>query len=825
MKSFFLWALALFLGCSVAADNTSKLKWHGKDQAYNRTGTYQPQQYNYTTGFDYVDPLIGTSAGGHVFPGATMPFGMAKAVADVNGENQGGFSSENGNVMGFSHMHDSGTGGSPSLGNFPIWPQSTCHNDDVSQCSLQQFDRAVPSMPGSVKATPGYFALELQTGIKAEMTVTNHTALYRFTFPEVPHPPLKGPLSPLIHVDLADLPGSRSNASVLVDEKTGRIIGNGTFNPSFGIGHYDLHFCADFQGAGVRDTGVWINDRAGSFPKHTQVTPDGVNGNNSPLLAAGAYVRFDAPKGNRQILVRVGMSFISAKQACENAEREIPNFDFKKTLTAAEDAWKEKLDVVKIEPGGVDNDLLKTFWSGIYRTMISPQDYTGENPLWKSKEPYYDSFYCIWDSFRSIHQLLTILDPQSQTLIVRALIDIYRYEGKLPDCRMSLCKGFTQGGSNADTLLVDSWLKGIVDKVDWETGYKAMISDAEEEPLNWSVEGRGGLTSWKSIGYIPIHDFDPYGVGPFTRSISRTVEYAYNDFNIATMAKFTGRNDDYEKYIKRSQNWKNLFKADQRSEIARTDTGFAGFLQPKTANGTWEYQDPLVCSHEANFDGCYLNPTGKETYEGSPWLYTFYVPGDMATLIQTLGGPDTFVKRLDFFHTSKIAYIGDEQFFLPVFLYHYAGRPGLSAFRAHYYIPRLFFAAVNGLPGNDDSGAMGSFAALTMMGIFPNAGQNVYFITPPFFKSVSIKSKVTGKTATIRNINFDTEYDNIYIRNATLNGRPWTNNWISHDFFLEGGVLELTLGPKESQWGTRPQDLPPSLSTGSLGHRSVPKKM
>jgi putative alpha-1,2-mannosidase len=196
----------------------------------------------------------------------------------------------------------------------------------------------------------------------------------------------------------------------------------------------------------------------------------------------------------------------------------------------------------------------------------------------------------------------------------------------------------------------------------------------------------------------------------------------------------------------------------------------------------------------------------------------------MASIVQTLGGPDTFVKRLDFFHQSKIAYIGDEQFFLPVFLYHYAGRPGLSSYRAHQYIPSKFFAKPEGLPGNDDSGAMGSFAALTMMGIFPNAGQNVYFITPPFFKSVSIKSKVTGKTATIKNVGFDAGFNNIYIQNATLDGKAWTKNWISHDFFLNGGILELQLGPKESMWGTRPQDLPPSSSTGSLGHRSVVEK-
>lgn len=132
---------------------------------------------------------------------------------------------------------------------------------------------------------------------------------------------------------------------------------------------------------------------------------------------------------------------------------------------------------------------------------------------------------------------------------------------------MSLCKGFTQGGSNADVILVDSYLKNITQNVDWETGYEALIKDAEVEPLNWAVEGRGGLTSWKTLGYIPTDDFDPYGVGPFTRSISRTVEYAYNDYVIALMAKRLGKTSDYEKYLERSKNWSNMFKDDEVSPL------------------------------------------------------------------------------------------------------------------------------------------------------------------------------------------------------------------------------------------------------------------
>jgi putative alpha-1,2-mannosidase len=182
----------------------------------------------------------------------------------------------------------------------------------------------------------------------------------------------------------------------------------------------------------------------------------------------------------------------------------------------------------------------------------------GENPLWESSEPYYDSYYCIWDSFRSIHSLITIVDPVSQTQMMRSLVDIYRHEGWLPDCRMSLCKGFTQGGSNADVILTDTYLKikDIAYGMDWQTAYEALVTDAEDEPKDWSVEGRGGLTSWKNLHYIPTDDYDPYGVGPFTRSISRTVEYAYDDFCIAELASALGNTADAQKYYSRSEYWR-----------------------------------------------------------------------------------------------------------------------------------------------------------------------------------------------------------------------------------------------------------------------------
>lgn len=333
---------------------------------------------------------------------------------------------------------------------------------------------------------------------------------------------------------------------------------------------------------------------------------------------------------------------------------------------------------------------------------------------------------------------------------------------------------------------------------------------------DWCCQGRGGLDSWKALHYIPVEDFDYKGFGTATRSISRTLEYSYNDYCISTIAAGLGKQGDVEKYQATSGNWINLFRADKTSILFNSteDTGFTGFFQPKYLNQTWGNQDPLYCSNidDSTTKSCSLQNTASETYESSIWEYSFYVPHDMAKLIATLGGPQTFVSRLEYLHEKNITYIGNEPSFLTVYQYHYAGRPGLSAKRTHFYVPRFFSPTFDGLPGNDDSGTMGAFLAFTMMGLAPNPGQDVYFIIPPFFESVNITHPTTGKTARIRNVNFDASYENIYIQKAELNGEAYTKNWIDHSFFTEGKELVLTLGKNESDWGTKVADLPPSLS-------------
>jgi putative alpha-1,2-mannosidase len=337
----------------------------------------------------YVDPLIGASNGGNVFPGASLPYGMAKAVADTNsGSRQGGFTMDGSAVTGFSTMHDSGTGGNPSLGNFALFAYANCPGGDINQCAFPKKTRATYGSfrNSDVSAKPGTFGITLDSGIRAEMTTTHHTSLFKFTFPT--DDPDGEPAKPLILQDLTDLADSRQdNGTVTVDPATGRITGSARFLPSFGTGSFELHFCTDFSGAKILDSGIFVNSRA-STEVQTLTISRSINGYPLP---GGGFVRFSS--GAQPILVRTATSFISASQACQHAEKEIPHFDFTAVSEAATKAWRKKMSPIKVSTNKVNGSVLTNFYSGIYRTMINPQNYTGENPLWASSEPYFDSFY------------------------------------------------------------------------------------------------------------------------------------------------------------------------------------------------------------------------------------------------------------------------------------------------------------------------------------------------------------------------------------------------------------------------------------------------
>ncbi|KAF7308199.1 Alpha-1-2-mannosidase family protein [Mycena chlorophos] len=782
----------------------------------------------------YVNAFIGTLNGGHVFAGATLPWGSVKAGADsLSGDNQAGYVSDGTPITGISQLHDDGTGGGASLGNFPFLPYNTsqCADNNLQNCVIDHTNRAVPH--GTPSASPGYFGIPLNNGVNAEVTVTQHAALHRFTYPS-------GTKEPILLLEVTrDLSGSyRAPGNYTVSPATHggvRVTGGGTFGPSFGEGQYAVYFCMDTTATLAQAQS--FSTVSGSV-EYTTVNPkqtfSATIGSNSP---AGLLFGFNSVPAET-LNVRMGISWTSTAKACAYAEEEIPNLGgFNTVKSDARARWNEVLNTVQVDDTGVSEDTQTLFWSSLYRAYISPTNITGDNPLWVSTEPYYDSYYCIWDSFRVVHPLYAITAPTTQAEVVRALIDVYRNTGWLPDCRMSLDMGYTQGGSNADSLLSDSYTKGITAGINWEDGYAAMVQDATNEG-DFSVQGRGGIASRAKLGYVPFNDTsdNPPNEGPNTRSASRTLEYAYNDFGIGLVAKGLGKTADAQHYFNKSGDWFNLWNANA------SNSGYSGFIQPRWSNGSWYYDPrydlndvfrPDHCSPVFGHDDCFLNPTGGEFYEASSWEYSWYVPQDQASLVKAVGGPATYSARLDAFFADGFHDIGDEPGFLPTYLYNYVGQPAKTVDRVDAILNQYFntrqasflpFRAasllmlgrsLNGLPGNDDSGAMGAYTVWSHLGFYPVAGQATYLLNRPYFPKITIRNEATGKTATI--IAHGLSATNIYVQSATLNGKPYTKNWISHDIFTSGSTLELQMGSsKNSTWGTAEADLPPSLSTGGF---------
>jgi predicted alpha-1,2-mannosidase len=384
--------------------------------------------------------------------------------------------------------------------------------------------------------------------------------------------------------------------------------------------------------------------------------------------------------------------------------------------------------------------------------------------------------------------LFAIIAPDRQTDIVRSLVDIYRHEGWLPDGRTGNFNGRTQGGSDADIVIADAYVKGL-SNIDWPTAYAGMVKDAEVTPRDQFKEGRGDVDEWKNLGFVTIEGVD--------RPASKQMEYAANDYAVAVVARALHKDEDSAKYLKRSQNWINVWDADA------SDDGFSGFVWSRYRNGKWK----------APFDPKVEGTWGSDTfYEGNSWTYSTYVPQDVAGLIQHSGGNETFVRRLDaFFAVPKRYDVGNEPGFLAPYLYIWAGRQDRTADHLRAIIAENYHAGASGLPGNDDSGAMSSWYAFGKMGFYPNAGQDVYLIGSPAFPVTSIHLE-NGNVFTIRAKNVSAE--NKYIAKAELNGHPYTMAWFRNGDILKGGTLELTMSATPVAWATGA--LPPSPSAAPL---------
>jgi predicted alpha-1,2-mannosidase len=709
---------------------------------------------------DLVDPAIGTQNGGNTIIGPSLPFGMIKPGPDTGANDQNSGYAPGQDINGFSQTHVSGTGGGAKYGNILIQPTvGVLAIDDIG------------SPPEHEETRLCYYAVTLKRyGVRAEVTTAARAALYRFSFP------LGGPAHVLfdaghcLNSGVAYGEGQMVTASSVQVLSPSEVAGSSTLVGGWNeqTRPFTVFFYAvtDSPAAGF---GTW--NRQDQQPLH----PGGKLEAGGQILT-GAWLDF-AP--GKVVRVKIGISFVSVAQARANT-RDIGGFDFRGTLAAGVDAWRKALSTIQIAGGTPAQRTL--FYTSLYHAMLMPVDRTGENPLWKSPEPSYDDFYTLWDTFRVSNPLLTLLAEDRESGIVRALVDIEKHDGFMPDGRSGNANGRTQGGSNADIVVADAYVKHLPG-VNWEDAYASAVRDAEVPPVDPMKEGRGGLGDWRRLGYCSIEGVD--------RPASKTMEYAYDDFAVAELAQGLGRPAQAAKYLKRAGQWVNLWDRDF------TDAGFSGFIRSRHANGAWK--DPFKAS-----EGC--SWYGDTFYEGNSWTYSFFVPQDVAGLVARTGGAAAFVARLDhLFETPGLCDVGDEPFFLTPYLYIWAGRHDRTAERVHQLLAKNFAAAPGGLPGNDDSGAMAAWYAFGAIGIFPNAGQDYYLIGTPTFDTVRLRL-ANGRTFTIRAENLSGT--NIYVASALLNGRPFERAWIRHGDLMAGGSLVLHMGDRPTPWPAGP--VPPS---------------
>jgi predicted alpha-1,2-mannosidase len=685
---------------------------------------------------------------------------MIKPGPDTGANDQNSGYSPGASINGFSQTHVSGTGGGAKYGNILLQPT-------VGPLAIDD----VGSPPGNEEARLCYYGVTLERyGVRAEVTTAARAALYRFAYPSAGQAHLLFDAGHCLDSGIPYGEGQTVTASSVQVLSPTEVAGSSSLIGGWNeqTRPFTVYFYAvcDTPATG---SGTW--NRQDPHPIHP-----GGKSESGGRVPTGAWLDF-AP--GRVVRVKIGISFVSVAQAKANTG-EIGGFDFAGTLAAGVDAWRAALGAVQVSGGTAAQRRL--FYTSLYHLMLMPSDRTGENPLWKSGEPSYDDFYTIWDTFRVSNPLLTLIAQERESGIVRALVDICAHDGFLPDGRSGNSNGRTQGGSNADILIADAYVKRVPG-INWDKAYAAVVRDAEVPPPDQFKEGRGGLGDWRSLGYCSMEGVD--------RPASKTMEYAYDDFGIAEMAQGLGRADDAARYLGRADQWRNLW------DPAFSDGGYSGFIRSRHRNGAWK--EPFKAT-----EGC--SWFGDTFYEGNSWTYSFFVPQDVAGLIARMGGNRTFVGRLDaLFDTPGLCDVGDEPFFLTPYLYIWAGRHDKTAERVHHFLKANFSAAPGGLPGNDDSGAMSAWYAFGAIGIFPNAGQDYYLLGTPMFPSVSLRL-ANGRSFTITAENLSER--NIYITSAALNGRPFNSAWIRHGDIMAGGILALRMGDSPSSWPTGP--VPPS---------------
>lgn len=745
---------------------------------------------------NYADPFTGTDHMGHTYPGATMPFGMVQLSPDTDtvpyssgkGYNEdvyaycAGYQYNDSSICGFSHTHFSGTGHS-DLGDFLLMPTTgklklnpgTSQNPDGGYRSRFSHERE--------SASPGYYSVELDDyKITAELTATDRVGFHRYTYQQAGESNLILDMTAGIY----NYPGKNIWQFIRVENDT-LITG---YRQTRGWARTRTIYFAMVFSQPLKSFGYGSDEEIiyrGFYRKFNEKE-------NFPEMAGTditAWFRFDM-KENEQLKVKVALSSVSTNGALLNLKAEVPHFDFDKTRSAAEEAWNRELSRVEIT---ASEAVKKNFYTSLYHAFLSPtvymdvdSNYRGiDQNIHKARGFVNYTTFSLWDTYRALHPLFTILQQERTSHMVSSMLAHRRQSvhGILPVWSHHANENWCMIGYHAVPVIADAYVKGIA-------GY-----DADEALA--AVEASSTYALYDGIGDYMKYGYVPADLG--SNPASKTLEYAYDDWCIMKMAEKAGKRGLAAVYARRAENYKKIY--DKKS----------GFMRPRLSNGSWQ----------KNFDP--LKTEGQGFIEGNAWNYSLYVPHNPAQLIEWAGGNAAFTAHLDSLFNMTLDehhieesedidirgiignYVhGNEPSHHIPYLYAYAASPWKTQQRVHQIMDELYSPGPGGLPGNDDCGQMSAWYIFSALGFYPVAPGNAEYVLGSPSVSEACINLENGKQFTIRASGLSK--NNIYVKRMFLNGKPYNHLYIKHEDIMAGGELRFEMTNKLVKRSYLPENLP-----------------
>ncbi|MCP9494896.1 MAG: GH92 family glycosyl hydrolase [Pyrinomonadaceae bacterium MAG19_C2-C3] len=741
----------------------------------------------------YVNPFIGTgnsplpdylggNSSGNTFPGVTMPFGMIQWSPDTEngfGENErGSYLYHDTAIRGFSLTHLSGPG-CPVFGDVPFMPMVGEAVSDPNAYTAK-FSHA------NEKAAPGFYEVALESGVKVNLTATTRTGFGVFTYPSTP--------------DATMLININRNASGVTDAEA-QIIGDNQVTGSVTSGgfcgtrnKYKLYFAAEFDRP-FKATGTWQD---ATLTRGARA----VKG-----AKTAAFVTFDTTS-NRTVRMKVGISYISTRNALSNLRAENPRWDFDDVRAQASARWNEALRRIEVEGGTLAEKQI--FYSALYHTLLHPNvfsdangEYIGfDDGVHADKNHTQYTNFSGWDIYRSEAPLIALLFPKEASDMAQSLILDAEQGGGLPIWAVANDESGAMYGDPSVPIIASSYAFGARD-FDTRAALKAMIKGATDTAAkSKTYPQRNGLAEYIERGYIPMEQKGLRG------SPSVALEYMIADFSLAQFAKSLGDMNTYREMMRRAQKWVVLFDPQHK------------YIRGRWADGSWLpgfdfkamlYKKELPWRPESH----------KSYVEGNAVQYTWMIPHNMRALFDRIGGDEAVIKRLDSFFTELNAgpdrpyfFIGNEPVFAVPWAYNFAGAPYKTQAITRRALTELFTADAGGLPGNDDLGATSSWVVFAAIGLYPAIpGVGGFTINSPLFPNITLRLrdgkkqlKITGQNASSKTF---------YVQELRLNGKPYNKTWLPFESIADGGTLHFTLGDTPNfKWASEPSAAPPSFNEG-----------